>query len=437
MLLRFFVFTLFSFSLTLQAQYREHFLVSDKSLESIGHQVVSTSAPNVLRNPEIRSQDFEIYFSKGSAFADVTFEIIPDSLEWVRVSSTWVLPRIKVRAKIIDSKKIKSASVFSAHRKIFLEKQSVSFWIPALQGVEHRVSVEGAAESISEKHFKIRYSPESMSAKHFEVDASCSMTPIHVQAMSSPRGWTYVGCRSVYGSGLKKPYREFEIHVWSESTEGVSERRIFVLNPHENILEATLPAHDIKVSYRLGERIPLAFMGAGLGGYNFRYDSETTSAETWAPVLTTYASYFVSDANRIVFFASGVLNRLGFVDMGLYLKTESAVFLDDRVRLYLLIGAQALAIPVAGSGRVWVPSAPQGVEFIFSDFFQRNDYLMAGAFIYPSIAGKSYSNVYLRWARPQYFIEFNYIRIEENLRHQRVVTSQSGISLGKSLLGFF
>jgi hypothetical protein len=187
----------------------------------------------------------------------------------------------------------------------------------------------------------------------------------------------------------------------------------------------------------LPDPLHAAFVGLGIGPYYYLYRDGPVELDATLPLLTLYAGYAFTPEVRLVYFnATAMHARWGSIDQGLYVWLEQARFVDDRVSLNLLLGANVLVYSHDDHavGRL---SVPQGFEFIVRDLFARNRNLTAGAFVYPKISGRAYYNFWLRWGSPQVFGELNYIEWQEPHGDERTHSRALGVSFGAPILRFF
>jgi hypothetical protein len=173
----------------------------------------------------------------------------------------------------------------------------------------------------------------------------------------------------------------------------------------------------------------LGFVGLGLGPYQYRLSGAGTEVSSTTGVLTIYGSYQLGESVRLTAFNATTIHRNFFTDTGLYVKTDSFRFFDQRIGVYLMFGANFFGFKF-DSGTRFKGGAPQGFEAVIRDFLYANRSLTAGAFIYPPIDGKSYYNVWLRYGSSKFFGELNYISIRDRFDDRPVYTRSAGVSVG-------
>jgi hypothetical protein len=190
------------------------------------------------------------------------------------------------------------------------------------------------------------------------------------------------------------------------------------------------------LKYQVADIYHRGSLGAGLGPYWNHFYGNGDGSQTWAPVLTLYGSYFISEPIRIVAFDATTMDSSFATDFGVYLSTEYTTILDKRLVVNLLLGAHAIAFVSQGQ-MFYRLSAPQGLEVTFTDFLKRGSNVSAGLFLYPLINGVSYYNTWIRWGSPKLFYELNYISWDEPIGPTNAVHSDNfGFTLGTSLFRF-
>jgi hypothetical protein len=275
-------------------------------------------------------------------------------------------------------------------------------------------------------------------------------------------GWAYVGCRFVesettghkagsleafvYWDGIGQSLRvggaetpSASVSVWPLRLRAEpAEITLSALSAASGPGASPASSNEAKLTYALAPIYHRGFLGAGVGPYLTRY--EAGSGDDFhgvAPLVTVYGSYFITEAMRINAFGAGLVEGHGATDFGLYLNSESFRIFDRRLALNLLLGAHFISFGAQNNYYLRF-GAPQGAEIIVYDFFKAGHNLMVGSFVYPPIDGKSYYNLWLRWALPKFFAELNYISWGERTSGLETAQSSSlGISFGMPVARFF
>jgi hypothetical protein len=195
-------------------------------------------------------------------------------------------------------------------------------------------------------------------------------------------------------------------------------------------------SREIEIGYAIPDNLHRGSLGAGIGPYSYFYQSSDEITKGGTAELTLYGSYLLYDTIRAVAFDATTFTAQLTTDFGLYVASEQFRTFDRRVGLNIMLGAHLIGFKSHGSYLVFI-GAPQGIELVITDFLAKNRSLNAGAFIYPSIGGKSYYNTWLRWGSPSFFGEINYISWEEDTDDRGRFYSQSlGFSIGFPIARF-
>jgi hypothetical protein len=356
------------------------------------------------------------------------------------VSEVLVVPRgrLRVAAKAGETGQLRSAG--------FSQSWSGDGVIPValLPGRETEVIVQRAGQTLRGR-IGIQFSGPATAL----IDSSCSPHRVSVVPQGGWKdGWIYVGCRLTYGKESSDHPATLATYVyWSGadklSVDGVETPAhvdsVWALQLRSRPGEVELRSRErsVKLAYRIPDKLHIASIGVGIGPYAYAFETSTGGgdAHTVAPLVTLYASYFLTEGLRVVLFDAMALNRSYFSDIGLYLNVEQVRTVDRRLSLNLLLGAHVIGFRADDQFRLPF-SAPQGFELIYRDFLGRNRNISAGSFLYPPIQGRSYYNVWLRWGTPSVFAEFNYISWREPLDGSPVRSRSAGVSIGFPLFRF-
>jgi hypothetical protein len=328
--------------------------------------------------------------------------------------------------------------------------QQVSALVPVvlIAGAKYPVRVQiGDGASARTATFTLRFTPRPEQRGQVMFDARCSPYGLRVADGAIPAdSWLYVGCNAVVTDREEHDSATLELYLlWDQANDVTIDGApvkaavdtLYVHRATGGPGWSTLRAGGMRaeLTYQMPEPIRPGFLGLGVGPYYFHLKDDRISYTAGAPMLTLYGGYIVNPTMRIVYFNAAVLDRRGYMDQGVYLWTEQVRFIDERLSLNLLLGANALIYSRHDkfSGRF---SAPQGFEMVFRDFFARGRNLTAGAFLYPAIAHRSYYNIWLRWGSGAFFGELNFLAWEEPNDHGPSRSESLGISFGTPITRF-
>jgi hypothetical protein len=301
---------------------------------------------------------------------------------------------------------------------------------PKLRG---RLMVKG-----QDYFFRIRLRPRAETAKisRIFIDTSCFsfMPEVELKNVQADTQWVSVGCALIRAEGVASPKSYLKVSILRSGATSGEGLELFDISQGSAPIERKSPDGDLHAKFRVPAATPLGSLGMGLGPYVYEHGTVGNLSQTIAPAFSLYASYFLNDASQLVFFNSTLVHKNGFADSGAYMRARTALFLEDRLSFHVLLGGQIMA--VRSNGKInFIPNFPQGAEILFRNAFKPRMNLMAGAFIYPTIAGQSYNNIYLRWGGRQ-FVEINYISWMQPIDDRSVAGSKWGLSFGFPLGNF-
>jgi hypothetical protein len=365
--------------------------------------------------------------------SQVPWQWVEGSFEWVRIERRFLVPRARIRLRIPPGTPVD-------YRGRHFESTSPELEVPVVlsQEIGNELRIGGASPSVIRPKFK----PQAPLKQPIIIDASCSSTPLRIDAPSLGRSWGHVVCRpthlnQVSGYGLRmdvdllwesenqsEPVRIG--HAASRSSDGITHAISFSSNTPSYSLSKG--AESMTLNAPLPERFRPLTVSLGLGPYSHM--------EVLRPFATVYAAYLFNDALKMALFSAFPIRKSPEVDTGLYVIVEQFRGIDERVTLNLLLGAHALSFRSQGEYlHRW--SAPQGVEMSFRDCLVRTQNLTLGGFFYPKIEGRSYVNTWIRYGNAKFFTEFNFITWQEPITTGTFSVKSAGLSIGFPLFRAF
>ncbi len=411
-----------------------------------------------------RERDFRLEW-RSVPPADVSVELLPGSLTWVRVSSSFVLPRARVR---VSAPGAKAVELRLGELRQRVSAQGGEAGVALFSGefenegqTPHELVV--VREGQTETHaFDFRFSPSPErplsggSAKIF-VDGSCSRYRVLVRRVEKfpAQHWAYLGCRMIYSRARHDWVPQLQVQVaWHgpsglvsvggvpREVTGPREGRSVALDLHLDHRTPSVQLEDesgagFEIAAPISPSLKLAFLGLGLGPYAYEISVPgMPDVRQTAPIATLYGSYLLSETSRVIFFDAFPIHRAWYNDFGLYFNSESIKALDDRISFNLLLGFHLISFesPIGVQHRL---GAPQGFEMILRDAFGRRNNVTLGGFFYPPIDGKAYTNSWLRVGGPKFFAEINYLSWTEQDGSGGSASSNAfGLSIGAPLIFF-
>lgn len=389
---------------------------------------------------------------------------IPAEVQWTRISERLVLPRARVRVEVPGGE----GAMISVHgRHLPLRREGgreADRWVgdiavPLISSGGATLEIHHRRNSVTTKYpLTLVRSASSGSADLIGLDASCS--PAHLELKRRPLNGrvdlsraqssvAHAHCRLVRNESDQGLSGTLDILFW---IDGAGDRiridgneiqaeapsifrvRLDAGTPTVTIDSAT--GESFLLTARVPHRVNRGFFGVGLGPYRYRLLAPDTDISTTSGVVTVYGSYHMTESVRLTAFNATTLHRNFFTDTGFYVKSDSARFFDQRITVYLMLGANMVGFRYGGRTRL-KGGAPQGFEAMVHDFLRPNRALIFGAFIYPPIDGKSYYNTWIRYGGSAFFGEINYLSIRDRFDERPVASRSLGVSVGFPLARFF
>lgn len=415
---------------------------------SLAHDVLSETVPTAFAPFELSTSDYAFEWI-GPAPEGVSLDLLPDTIQWVRVADVLALPRARLRVRAIHMEQGRVTNAgFSQALAAGQAEMTAELPLALLAGERNPIEIALKRDG---KEFaaraQLRFKPGAQfPTQRVYFDPSCSrfgMTAEGTANSAQAKGWAYVGCRMAEELGAE--HRTTSLEAWVV-WDGVGQNVLIGgvptpstsasvwplrLRTQPGRVQLALPGggDEMLLRYSTPDHYHRGSIGLGLGPYWYRFTGGGEAVSTPALVLTVYGSYFITEASRVVAFDATTLDSHLTSDFGVYLNTEYMRVLDRRIVVNLLLGAHAIGFISNGDYRSTL-GAPQGVEAHIIDFLGKGRNLSSGIFLYPLINGKSYTNIWLRWGSPRFFGEINYISWDETMDGNAFHSEYAGVCFG-------
>ncbi len=385
---------------------------------------------------------------------------VPGDVQWTRISERLVLPRAKIRVELAQG----DGAMVSVSGRFHPLRRNGDRWIG-----EIAVPLISSGGSSLEVHYRqgsttfrvpliLDRSASGGGADLIGLDPSCS--PAFLELMRRPLNGkvdlsraqgsvAFAHCKLVRNESLEGLSGALDVLFWIDGAgdrirvdghelpaEAPSIFRIRLDAGAPSVTIDTAAGESFILSARVPRRVNRGFFGVGLGPYRYRLLAPGTDISTTTGVVTVYGSYHMTESVRLTAFNATTIHRNFFTDTGFYVKSDSARFFDQRITVYLMLGANMVGFRYGGQTRM-KGGAPQGFEALVHDFLRPNRALIFGAFIYPPIDGKSYYNTWIRYGGSAFFGEINYLSIRDRFDEKPVASRSLGVSVGFPLARFF
>lgn len=408
--------------------------------------VLEDTQPSGWGAESLAAEHLEVRWG-GAPPRAVRADVLPNSIEWVRVDEQLVLPRARVR---LTHDGCSGAVSYAGLHQALSATGTTDVPIAVVSGKAHALTLTARCgdETIEQELWTARL-PRAGRNGRVAVDVGCSVAGVTAELVGGPDDdWVYVGCKRVFEGGPLDRTQVLDVRVHWDNAGGelllagapvtaaaasVWELR---LRSGDGPTILTAGARRLELKHRLPAGAPFGTLGLGLGPAYYSFTSSSEQLQAASPFLATYLAYRLSNTSRLVAFGGLYLNDKRDLDVGVYLSTETLRFLDRHASVNVLLGAQLIGFQQAGVYETRL-GIPQGAEVLFRDVGFVGWNVLAGGFFYPPINDKIYASAWLRYGTPRLFIELNGMFRQEPLKDGTLTQAESiGISVGAPLVFF-
>ncbi len=344
-------------------------------------------------------------------------KVEPSSFDWVRVQSTLLVPRVRVKIKLETTD-----PSFSLHYKTttlnFQQSQKNSY-TELYYSLFERKKIE------IYKHNKliatVAVNLKKSSKKKVLIDYTCSRNSIEIIGLEDEH--FSIGCqtRRIGSYGKETPMLEVkwispELKIISG---GAPPYHAAFLNKRPVNIEVlntiTNKTKTLTIKSKIPKRLHRLFTAYGFGPYALhterinKNDKKLTKKAPIAPALFFYLNYKISEGTSIRGFDAAIFQESKFNNAGLYLGSDFGHALDSKLYFTTLLGVQYLYFKFDDdTPEVSEPIFPQGVEFMYRHAFDIPNYIISGGIFLSTTNDIDYENIWIRWGK-NYFWELNLI----------------------------
>ncbi len=391
------------------------------------------------RRMELSSQDFEIKVDKLSPglseVPSMSFRLVEESLQWVRLNRVLLLPRMHLEIEAPDLEGDLSAQYLgtrfvaqrTAEGRQLLRFHYLLFTprpITLFSGQGPLATVYVQAQTDTPIHL-IDYSCSPYSLRvtgldaHF-LSAGCLLErsgrfgreQCHLKVLLATPN---LGLGSQVSTPLTLHLdhgqsSQFQLQSLDDQTQTVS-------------VQAQVPAH-----------VPRLRLATGFGPHSLFYREQGLGEKTrFTSPFLLYGRLTLGEETSFRFFNGLFYHGSLFNKWGLYFAYDMASALDYRLTVTPLLGLQTVTYRSEFSSRESTKGIyPQGFEFVYRHPFGLENYsLTYGVFLSP-ITNEHYRNTWLRFGR-RVFWEINYL----SWRDDSFYVKAWGLSLGFPIATFF
>lgn len=368
---------------------------------------------------------------------DIQGKMIPNSLQWIRLDKTVLVPRALIEVSFKGRGHFKYSFEY-AHQRI----------IPLFDNLtgNHKAQIfislfEALPLQLYEDDYianTIRIIPETKERPHL-IDYSCA--PYSIKITGAKKDYLSLGCKVQRTGkfGEEKVFLEVLLTSASYRLKDDSVPPYLILFHESGVAKISMVNEKgdeeiITIEATLPKKLPRLKLAAGIGPYALEVqDNNGNKKSEIAPTATLYGNFSLNDSSSLRFFDSYSKNTSTFHNWGIYYAWDLAHLCDQRCIFTSLIGAQGVDYRYSSDRSFQSETIyPQGFEFIYKHPFGNLNYRLSyGMFI--GLSGPyNYTNAWLRYGK-KYFWELNYIEWQQNDQG----ASMFGVSIGLPIAQFF
>jgi hypothetical protein len=377
------------------------------------------------------------FIIKSQGLYEITGFMVKDSVQWVRLDRSLLVPR----ALVDVSFKAEASHKFSwqySHQKIiplFDEKSGLykaRIFVSLFESLPLELYQENKIVNV------MRILPTKELRSHL-IDYSCAPYSVELQGIKDD--FLSVGCKIQRTGrfGDEKPYLEVLLTSASYRLKDQSEPPYLVVFHESGQSKISLVNHEgkeevITIKASLPQKLPRLRLAAGFGPYTLDTQNQLGDKTSQiAPTVMLYGNLSLNESSSLRFFDSYSKNKSKFHNWGVYFAWDLAEFCDQRCLLTSLIGVQGVDYRFnSNSTNQSDIIYPQGFEFIYKHPFDQLNYRFSYG-MFASFSGLyDYQNYWVRYGKG-WFWELNYIEWKRNDQE----AAMFGISVGFPLAQFF
>ncbi len=381
--------------------------------------------------------DLDAFGIESEGTYQVKGVMIRDSLQWVRLDRSLLLPRALLEVSFNAPLTHRYSWNYANQKIIPLFDQTrghytARIFISLFESLPLQLTEGEKIVSV------VRILP-SPKLRALLIDYSCA--PYSVELSGIDKDFISVGCK-VQRTGLfgeEKPYLEVLLSSAAYRMKDQSGPPYLVAFHESGAANISLVNYRgeekvLKISARVPAKLPRLRLAGGLGPYMLETkDKNGDKRSQIAPTAMLYGNFALNETTSLRFFDSYSRNAATFHNWGTYFAWDLAEFCDQRCVLTSLIGAQGVEFRAAGGATTQSDLIlPQGLEFIYKHPFGQLNYKFSYG-MFASFSGLyDYENIWIRYGK-SYFWELNYIDWRQDDRRAAMI----GLSIGFPLGSFF
>lgn len=409
------------------------------STSAISSGITLKDAPTAENRIKLNRKDIDINITN---FGELKIKAIVDnsSFEWVRFDETLLLPKVRLKIKINSSDsdfvinyKGSSISFQQSKKNSYAELYYSLFERDEVQVLSKDGKVANISITLNNKK-----------AQKVIIDYTCSRNNIEIEGLEDEH--FSIGCRTRRIGAYGKEKAMLEVQWVSPELKVINGDYIPNYAAFLNKLPVkikvknvkTLKEKEISIKAKVPKRLHRLFTAYGFGPYSLHtktVDSNKKVLTKRAPVASAlffYLNYKISDTSSVRGFNAAVLGESKFNNAAMYLGSDFAFSLDNKLYFTTLLGVQYLYFKFDDeTPEVSEPIFPQGIEFMYRHAFNIPNYIVSGGVFLSTSDKIDYENIWVRWGK-NYFWELNIITWGKDDFEARTW----GVSVGIPFKGF-
>lgn len=381
--------------------------------------------------------DLDTFRIKSEGPFEITGKMIKDSLQWVRLDKSLLVPRALLEVSFKKDKLHRYSWEYARQKILPLFDEKTGFYkaqifVSLFESLPLELYEDNKIVST------IRILPQSSQRSNL-IDYTCA--PYFVEIEGIKNDYLSVGCKIQRTGkfGDEKPYLEVLLTSASYRLKDQSEPPYLIVF-HEtgeskiSLVDYLGNEEVITIRAKLPKKLPRLKLAAGFGPYTLDNSDKFGNAKSEiAPTVMLYGNFSLNDSSSLRFFDSYSKNIATFHNWGVYFAWDLAEFCDQKCLLTSLIGAQGVDYQYNSNFKSTSEKIfPQGFEFVYKHPFGNLNYKFSYG-MFASFSGLyDYQNIWVRYGK-NYFWELNYIEWQRDKKQ----ASMFGISIGFPIGSFF
>lgn len=391
------------------------------------------TAPRASRGTDpsdLRLSHFRLELT-GPRKERVTAELVEDSLEWIRIDESILVPRAKMRLSLSPNDETEQTRVdYGGSTFAFTmgpHGSHAELWVSLFHDTPMRVMAD--KELLAEVRPLVVDTSTGLS-----MDPSCYPFKLELQGFTGQVAT--IGCDQEKEGSFGSERSIVVVRLISPGLAGEDRQsRIRFTEPSEAFIpyhrtDGTAARATVKAHF--DPRFRRMRFWAGVGPYVLHVKEDGKDGrDSLAPSVSAYGSFFFDERFSFLLFDVAVWGQGVFNNFGFYIPTGLSKEFDRRVNIRVLLGFQGVSYSYGGAGNPLFTQIlfPQGVEFTWLHAFNiKNINATAGLFLFPS-GTNPYQNAWIRMGSAKVFGELNFINWEFDGRRSIMYGASIGFPL--------